>query len=147
MPGKIFTPSYDKAQLGHHFRNYMVAICWLIRKLTTTDNTYLIYNNSVHPVLCEDWHIYWSVENTWRTASFQSSRREVWAHKKLDPSTFYRNACTRSGKWAVMCMCVKDIDFDYVSTIRHLDFGNVPIHFFYDTLTVYRINNKINSEG
>jgi hypothetical protein len=40
-----------------------------------------------------------------------SLRWEVWAHKTtlVSPYTFFLNACTKPGKWAVMYLCVRSI--------------------------------------
>ena len=38
---------------------------------------------------------------------------------------------TKPGKWAVMYMCVKDIDFASDSTIFLLDFATVPTKWFF----------------
>ena len=59
------------------------------------------------------------------TASFHL---EAWCRPlKLGLSRhIHWSACTKPGKWAVMYLCVRGIDFVSFSTIFLLDFGAVP---------------------
>ena len=43
--------------------------------------------------------------------------------KYCDPATFYWGACSRPGKWAVMYLCVRGIDFAFYTNFL-FDFGS-----------------------
>jgi len=51
-------------------------------------------------------------ESTCMTTSFHQ-KVSFWPIKLVQPSTFHWNTCTNPGKWAVMYLCVKGIDFAF----------------------------------
>ena len=59
--------------------------------------------------------------------SIISLKGGVWAQKKtkFNLTIFYWNASERPGKWAVMYMCVRGMNFAFVFMIYRFDFGNL----------------------
>lgn len=71
-----------------------------------------------------------------------------WSNKVLAHTTslttplFNRGACVWDLKWVVMFICIRDVEFDYVSTIIQLEFQNCSdreqcsFHFILSTNTM-----------
>jgi hypothetical protein len=68
-----------------------------------------------------------------------SLRREDWVNKtRLISPTFYWSSCTKAGMWAVMYLCVRGIDFVFVSSIILLYFrtGSTVVFFGFHVIDI-----------
>jgi hypothetical protein len=66
-------------------------------------------------VVCFDhwdaWNLHTNIIWSKRSTDFKElSPCSVWQH--LNPTTFYCSACPKPGKWAVLYLCVRSINFD-----------------------------------
>jgi len=63
---------------------------------------------------------------------------------EFNTATFYWSVCTKQGKWAVMYMCNRGIDFASIYTICLLDLGTVQASIFLSPLpSLSMINNNL----
>jgi hypothetical protein len=65
--------------------------------------------------------------NIWKTIAWQYDFTNRWGlnpYNYFNPATLYWSACTKPGKWEVMYLCIRGIDFVSVSTIFLIAFWN-----------------------
>ena len=69
-----------------------------------------IYNYSVHPAICEGWHVTHMLK-TLAWPHLFTRWGGVGLYILFSTATIFWSACTMPGKWIVMYLCARDIEF------------------------------------
>jgi hypothetical protein len=102
----------------------------------------VLYNKAVRQFLCEGWHF----THMWKGFAWPhhfTKRGCLGPLNLFSPATFYLSVCTKTGKWAVMYLCVMASILP-LSMVFLLDCGSVPTALYSYSCLIHFITNVKN---
>jgi hypothetical protein len=106
-----------KLNLYYTYDNLWWNVLWIKFKIPDNDDA--------DPAICEGRHCtYKWILFVWRI--FSQRWWEVMAHTTSLSHLLLLKSCNKTGIWAIMCMCLMDIDYASVFMLFQLSFGSFP---------------------